>query len=53
MRAFFLATLTGVSGEGMVEGFPVDILRMRRKMVTHGIRQIGIGAIWHDTEIPL
>jgi hypothetical protein len=48
MRRFFLARITGMGCEGVIEGFKVDILGMRRKMRLHRHRQIFVASIGHD-----
>jgi len=37
-----------MSGEGMVEGLPVDILRVLREVVANRRGKIDIGAIGHE-----
>jgi hypothetical protein len=45
MRRFLLPSLAGMSGEGMVEGLPVNLLRVFGQMRADGGREIGIGWI--------
>jgi len=47
VRAFLLARITQVRGEGMIEGFAVNVLGVRRKVCLHRRRQIAIGTVWH------
>ena len=48
MRRFFLARITGMGCEGVIEGFAVDILGMRRKVRLHRHRQIFVSSVGHE-----
>lgn len=47
MRRFLLPSLAGMCGEGMVEGLPINLLRVFGQMRADGGREIGIGWIGH------
>jgi hypothetical protein len=46
-RRFFLARVSGMGVEGVVESLAIDILRVRRQMVCDRRRQILVGTIGH------
>lgn len=50
MHGFLLPRIARMGGEGVIEGFPVDVLRMRREVACDRRRQIvvvryGIGLL--------
>jgi hypothetical protein len=47
VRGLFLARLSGMGREGMVERLAIDILRVLGKMVPHRRREIGIFPVRH------
>lgn len=47
MRGFLLPRVARMRGKGVVEVFPIDVLRMRRQVTCDRRRQIVIGAIRH------
>lgn len=53
MRSFFAARIVPVLGVGMIESFPEDVLRVRRKMVSDRERKIGIDAVGHNRALLL
>jgi hypothetical protein len=48
MRRFFLPRIAGMGGEGVIESFAIDILRMVREMRANRNREIDVRLIWHD-----
>ena len=48
MRGFFLPGIAGMGGQGVIESFAIDILRMVGKMRPNRNRQIRVRLIWHD-----
>ncbi len=48
MRGFFLPRIAGMGGEGVIESFAIDILRMVGEMRPNRNRQINVRLIWHD-----
>jgi hypothetical protein len=48
MRGFFLPRIAGMGGEGVIESFAIDILRMVGQMSPNRNRQIDVRLIWHD-----
>lgn len=49
MRPFLPLRVPVVRRKCVVERLAIDVLRMRRKMMTHRRWQIGIIGIWHNT----
>jgi hypothetical protein len=50
---FLLPGVTGMRGEGVIEGFAVNILRMVRQMVADRRRKIDIGTVWHGDTLAM
>jgi hypothetical protein len=44
---FLLARIALVRRKSVVERFPINVLRVRRQMVTHRRRKVFVAAIWH------
>src|SRR5208337_4344357 len=47
MRRFLLPRITHVSGEGVVECFPVDVLGVRGQVCLHRSRKVVVCPVWH------
>src|SRR5215813_3051679 len=52
MRDLLLARVARMRFERMVERLAIDVLRMRRQMALHRLRQVGIAAIGHGEPPP-
>ena len=47
MRGLLLPWIAHMGRKRMIEGLTVDVLRVRRKMVANGGREIDVLTIWH------
>ena len=48
MRGSFLSRIADMGGEGVIESFAIDILRMVGEMRSNRNGQIDVRLIWHD-----
>lgn len=47
MRGLLLPWIAHMGRKRMIEGLTVDVLRVRRKVVANGGREIDVLTIWH------
>ncbi len=52
MSRFFLAGFAGVSRKGVIESFPVNVLRVLWQQPLDIFREISIAVIWHGPPRP-